>query len=281
MQARVAAVERLPMERVNAGADAPFWRGFGRAAREVYDYRELLLNLVRKELKTRYKDSFLGFLWSLLRPMFLLAVYYIAIGKFLGVPFPLFPIFLFCGLVAWTLFTDVLGGCTGSIVGNAGLIKKIYFPRELLPLSVLGAALVNFAMQLVVLVAAVLIFGGELHGQQPANVAFRDVEHLIEIVLLLWFWTTPIVYGVGGVLNRMHHAGLDWLAKLYLANPMANVVIGFQQAVYGDYHDGTTQQTFKGAIAPRLLAVAAGSLVLLWLAQRFFSRAQGNFAQEL
>ena len=304
IQARVAAIERLPMERVNAGADAPFWRGFGRAVREVYEYRELLLNLVRKELKTRYKDSFLGFLWSLLRPMFLLAVYYIAIGKFLGVPFPLFPIFLFCGLVAWTLFTDVLGGCTGSIVGNAGLIKKVYFPRELLPLSVVGAALVNFAMQVLVLVAAVLVFGGELHGQRPwllplalvamlpfmtacglflaaANVSFRDVEHLIEIVLLLWFWTTPIVYGVGGVLNRMHQSGLDWMAKLYLANPMANVVIGFQQAVYGDYHDGTTQQTFQGDIALRLVVVTAGSLVLLWLAQRFFSRAQGNFAQEL
>ena len=138
IQARVAAIERLPMERVTAGADTPFWRGFGRAVREVYEYRELLLNLIRKELKTRYKDSFLGFLWSLLRPMFLLAVYYIAIGKFLGVPFPLFPIFLFCGLVAWTLFTDVLGGCTGSVVGNAGLIKKVYFPRELLPLSVVG-----------------------------------------------------------------------------------------------------------------------------------------------
>jgi ABC-2 type transport system permease protein len=165
IQARVAEIERLPMERVNAGADVSFWRGFGRAAGEVYEYRELLLNLIRKELKTRYKDSFLGFLWSLLRPMFLLAVYYIAIGKFLGIPFPLFPIFLFCGLVAWTLFTDVLGGGTGSIVGNAGLIKKVYFPRELLPLSVVGAALVNFAMQLLVLVAAVLVFGGELHGQ--------------------------------------------------------------------------------------------------------------------
>jgi ABC-2 type transport system permease protein len=304
MQARVAAIERLPMERVNAGADGSRWRGFGRAVREVYAYRELLVNLVRKELKTRYKDSFLGFLWSLLRPMFLLAVYYVAIGKFLGIPFPLFPIFLFSGLVAWTLFTDVLGGCTGSIVGNAGLIKKVYFPRELLPLSVVGAALVNFGMQLLVLVAAVLVFGGDLHGQTPwllplallalvpfmlacglflaaANVTFRDVEHLIEIVLLLWFWTTPIVYGVGGVLARMDNSGLDWLARIYLANPMANVVIGFQQAVYGDYHDGTTQQTFTGDIVPRLLVVAAASLVLLWLAQRYFSRAQGNFAQEL
>jgi ABC-2 type transport system permease protein len=302
--ARVAAIERLPMERVNTGASGPPWRGFGRAVQEVYDYRELLVNLVRKELKARYKDSVLGFFWSLLRPIFLLAVYYVAIGRFLGVAFPLFPIFLFSGLVAWSLFTDVLGGCTGSIVGNAGLIKKVYFPRELLPLSVVGASLVNFAMQLVVLVAAVLVFGGSLHGQQPwllplaflalslfmtacglalaaANVYFRDIQHLIEIVLLLWFWLTPIVYGVGGVLERMSDSGLHWLSQLYLANPMASVVIGFQQAAYGSYHDGTTQQTFPGGIAPRLLAVIAASSVLLWLAQRYFARAQGNFAQEL
>src|SRR5919201_1358569 len=263
--ARVAAIERLPMERVEAAEG--FWRGFGRAARGVYAHRELLGNLVRKELKAKYKNSVLGFVWSLLRPMFLLAVYYVAIGKFLGTKFHLFPIYLFAGLVAWSLFTDVLGGCTGSIVGNAGLIKKVYFPRELLPLSVVGGALVNFVMQLVVLVAAVLLFGrgpGGLHGQQPwllplafvalllfatacglvlaaANVAFRDIEHLIEIVLLLWFWLTPIVYGVGGVLQRIEaHSGLHWLAVAYMANPMANVVVGFQQAAYGTYSDGTT-----------------------------------------
>jgi len=300
---RIATIERLPMERVNAPSG--FWGGFGRAAREVYDYHELLINLVRKELKVKYKDSVLGFLWSLLRPMFLLGVYYIAIGKFLGTTFQLFPVFLFSGLVAWSLFTDVLGGCTGTVVGNAGLIKKVYFPRELLPLSVMGAALVNFVMQMVVLVAAVLLFNGTLHGQQPwllplafvalvlfsmacgvglaaANVYFRDIEHLIEIVLLLWFWLTPIVYGVGSVLHRLGlHGGLHWLATLYMANPMANVVIGFQLATYGSYNDGTTQQTFQGNITLRLLVLIAASSVLLWLAQRYFARAQGNFAQEL
>jgi ABC-2 type transport system permease protein len=299
---RIAAIERLPMERVNP--KETFWRGFSRSAREVYEYRELLGNLIRKELKVKYKDSVLGFLWSLLRPMFLLAVYYIAIGKFLGTTFALFPIYLFSGLVAWSLFTDIVGGCTGTVVGNAGLIKKVYFPRELLPLSVLGAALVNFAMQMVVLVAAVVVFGGPLHGEQPwllplafvalvlfatacglalaaANVYLRDLEHLIEIILMLWFWLTPIVYGVGAVLHKMGARGLDWLATLYMANPMANVVIGFQQAAYGSYNDGTTQQTYTGDIAMRLLVVIAASSFLLWLAQRYFARAQGNFAQEL
>jgi ABC-2 type transport system permease protein len=300
--ARIAAIERMPMERVNPSTR--FWRGFGRTAREVFAYHELLTNLVRKELKVKYKNSILGFLWSLLRPMFLLAVYYIAIGKFLGTTFRLFPVFLFSGLVAWSLFTDVIGGCTGTVVGNAGLIKKVYFPRELLPLSVMGAALVNFAMQMVVLIVAVLAFNGTLQGQRPwllplafvalvlfsmacglalaaANVYLRDLEHLIEIILLLWFWLTPIVYGVGGLLNRLAGGGLHWLAALYLANPMANVVIGFQLATYGSYNDGTTQQTFHGDITMRLLVLIAASSVLLWIAQRYFARAQGNFAQEL
>jgi len=89
------------------------------------------------------------------------------------------------------------------------------------------------------------------------------------------------VYGVGSVLNKMGARGLHWLAEIYLANPMANVVIGFQEAAYGSYNDGTTQQTFQGSIAPRLLVVIAASSALLWLAQRYFARAQGNFAQEL
>jgi ABC-2 type transport system permease protein len=118
-------------------------------------------------------------------------------------------------------------------------------------------------------------------GLAAANVRFRDIQHLIEIVLLLWFWLTPIVYGVGSVLARMEASGLRWLAQLYLANPMASVVIGFQQALYGSYNDGTTQQTFEGSIAPRLLAVIGASSVLLWLTQRYFAREQGNFAQEL
>jgi ABC-2 type transport system permease protein len=207
--------------------------------------------------------------------------------------------------VAWNLFTDVIGGCTGAITGNAGLIKKVYFPRELLPLSVVGAALVNFAMQLVVLLVAEFAFGLRLGGHEPwllplafiplilfmtaiglvlaaANVYLRDVEHLIEIVLLLWFWLTPIVYGAGGVLHRLEAAHRHWAAVLFMLNPMANIVSGFQRAVYGQWADRSgVPQVFTGNLTLRLLVLSAASGVLLFLAQRLFARAQGNFAQEL
>src|SRR5204863_632104 len=156
------AIAHLPMERINP--PQPFFRGFFRAVREVWVYRELLGSLIRKELKVKYKDSFLGFLWSLARPMLMLAIYRVAIGKFLGVSIPNFVIYLFIGLIAWGLFTDILGACTGSIVGNAGLIKKVYFPRELLPLASVGAAFVHFCIQIFVLMAAMLLLRFDFFG---------------------------------------------------------------------------------------------------------------------
>ena len=114
---------------------------------------------MRKELKVKYKGSALGFLWSLMRPMLMLATYYVAIGKFLATPVPGYVVFLFSGLVAWTFFADVVNGATNAITSNGGLIKKVYFPREILPLSVVGAALVQFAIMLLVLFGTVLITG--------------------------------------------------------------------------------------------------------------------------
>jgi ABC-2 type transport system permease protein len=295
-----AALDGVPMTRVNA--PQPFVRGFGRAVREVWGARELLSQLVRKELKVKYKDSALGFLWSLLRPMLQLAVYYVAIGEFLGAGLPDFAVFLFCGLLAWSLFTDVLGGSTGSIVGNAGLVKKVYFPREVLPLAVVGAALVNFVLQLGVLVGALVLFGHPPPGWADvsllplallalvlfmsaaglllaaANVYLRDVQHLLEVALLLWFWMTPIVYPVQTVIAKLEGSPL---LMIYLMNPMANVVMGFQRALYGPVQIDGQEQLYTGNLHLRLLLVAAASAALLWLAQRVFARAQGNFAQEL
>jgi len=292
------AVEHLPMERVNP--PEPFFKGFGRAVREVWVYRELLLNLVRKELKVKYKDSFLGFLWSLARPMFTLLIYYIAIGKFLGSGVPYFPIYLFTGLIAWTLFTDGLAACTGCIVGNAGLIKKVYFPREILPLASVGAALVHFFMQVVVLIVAMVAFRFSFFGWNlllvfPSlilllliltgtglmlagwNVYLRDTAHLIDLVLLFLFWMSPVVYPVTLVSNKLP-AGL---VKLYLANPLTDMVIGFQRAFYMHIKIHNQVVLFGGDILLRLLVLIVFGLGWLWLGQRLFTRAQGNFAQEL
>lgn len=291
------------MERVNARP--AFLRGFGAAVKEVYAFRELLGQLIRKELKVKYKDSVLGFLWTFIRPLLQLFVYAVVIGIFLGSGrvIPDFGIYIYVGLLAWTLFTDILGGCTGCIVGNAGLVKKVYFPRELFPLAVIGAAAVNFVLQssvllvaytltqstpswgqmgLVPLALAVLIIFAAALGLllAAANVFLRDVQYLVEVTLLLWFWMTPIIYDWTKVRTVLAvDNNLVWLYQLYLANPMANVVLAFQRALWSS-GEGTPFYYTNG-LASRLGILLVVSCAFLWFAQRVFARSQGNFAQEL
>ncbi|MGY1619681.1 ABC transporter permease [Geodermatophilus sp. SYSU D00691] len=300
--ARAEAVEALPMERVNP--PRRFFRGALHDARDILRYRELLAQLVRKELKVKYKDSVLGFFWTLVRPMTQLIIYYLAFTIFLGNSQPAYAIFIFSGLVVWGLFTDIVGGCTGSIVGNGGLLKKTYFPREIFPLSVVGAALVNFLLQMIVLFAAlgiaalagfrvvptwdlglvplalvVCLLWGLALGLflAAATVYFRDLQHLIEIVLLALFWLVPIVYPVTLPIHNFTESGHTTLLEIYLANPMLNVVTAFQRAFY----TMGPEYTFDGNLWARLGVLAVVGLGALWLAQRYFARAQGDFAQEL
>ncbi|MDQ1744978.1 MAG: type transport system permease protein [Pseudonocardiales bacterium] len=290
-----------PLARVNAPRS--FFRGFGDTVGEVWQYRELLGNLIRKELKVKYKDSALGFVWSLLLPLVQLGVYWLVIGKFLGAgAIPTYGVYIFCGLAVWTLFSEILSTATTSIVFNAGLVKKVYFPRELFPLAAVGAAVVNFIFQLVILLVADVIAGLSSH-QWPnlsrlpmpilglvvlvvfatalglllaaANVYLRDVQHLITVVLMLWFWVTPIIYNVRRVSGTLPSA----LYSLYLMNPMAPVVFSFQK-FFWPQGEGTEYE-FAGNIYGRLGVMLVVGLAFLWLAQRIFAKAQGNFAQEL
>ena len=299
-------LEEQPLERVNQPTS--FWRGFVPTVRDIWSYRELLGQLIRKELKVKYKDSVLGFLWTLLRPLLYLLVYAVAIGIFLGSGrvIPQFGIYLFTGLLAWTLFTDILGGTTGSIVGNAGLVKKVYFPRELFPLAVVGASVVNFLLQAVILVCAyivtwtfpnpadlllvplamvalVLFATGLGLILAAGNVFLRDITYLVEVGLLLWFWMTPIVYDWTKVRTTLvDENGLDLLFQVYLANPMANIVLAFQRALWpGGQTEAGQAFFYDGNLYGRLGVLVAVGLVFVWLAQRVFARSQGNFAQEL
>lgn len=294
-------VDDSPLQRVNA--PRTFFRGFGGTVREVWQYRELLGNLVRKELKIKYKDSVLGFVWSLLLPLVQLGVYWLVIGKFLGAgAIPTYGVYIFCGLAVWTLFSEVLSTATTSVVYNAGLVKKVYFPRELFPLAATGAALVNFGFQLVILLSADVLAGISSH-QWPdlaklpmpllgllvlvvwatglgmllaaANVYLRDVQHLITVVLMLWFWVTPIIYNV----SRVGRTLPSVLYEGYLMNPMTPVVFSFQK-FFWPQGDGTEFE-FDGNVYGRLGLLLVAGLAFFWFAQRVFARAQGNFAQEL
>lgn len=273
---------------------------------QLWAYRELLMNLVRKELKVKYKNSTLGFCWSLLNPMMYLVVFYVVFELVLGAGVPYFAVFLLSGLLAWNLYSVSLGAATGAIVGNSSLVNKIYFPREILPLSTVGANIVHFFLQSLVLVAALVGFGLGVELRYvwlalPAlvvlliftsamaiflsaiNVYARDTQHLLELALLAWFWMTPIVYPWGVIAGTLEGHGLP--VSLTLLNPLTTIVLAFQRSLYGIIvnQDG-------GLLLPdasplwyfrNLVIVGAMSSVLLALAIRLFDRLEANFAEEL
>jgi ABC-2 type transport system permease protein len=238
-----------------------------------------------------------------MRPLAQLLIYYFAIGKVLGAArsIPDFGLFVFIGLTGWTFFTEVVSKSTASIIENHGLVKKVYLPREIFPLSGAGSAVFTLAIQFVVLLAAcaafnrfppiagigyvilgltILVLVGVGVGLITAavNVYLRDVEHIVEVLLIVFFWASPIVYSFAFVRQAL---GGGWLELLYLANPVTIAVMSMQRGLWV----GGMNDPVAGASAENLLPMAlislAGAVVFLWLAQRLFARLQGNFAQEL
>jgi ABC-2 type transport system permease protein len=192
----------------------------------VWQYRELLGNLARKELKVKYKDSVLGFVWSLLNPLLYLVVFSLVFSEVLRVQVPRFGIFLLSGLLAWNLLSAGVSGGTASIVANGSLVQKVWFPREVLPMAAIGAAIVHFVLQLAVLAVALVVFRhapdwSSMVAFVPAmialllltaalglllaavNVGLRDTQHLLELGLLAWFWLSAIVYPYSLVADRL------------------------------------------------------------------------------
>ncbi|MFJ3391461.1 ABC transporter permease [Leifsonia aquatica] len=304
-ETRAAAIAALPLERV--GQRSAFVGGTRRSIADVWAHRELLGLLVKRELKARYKDSSLGIVWSLFRPLAQLLIYYFAIGQVLGAAraTPDFAIFVFIGLTMWGLFAEIVTGSTTAILANAGLVKKVYLPREIFPLSAIGGALFNFLVQLVVLAIAIVLLASVPFAWNTnlllaplavvtlvvfataiglflsaVNVYLRDTQHLIEIAIVILFWASPIVYSYTYVHKLLQG---NWLEQIYLANPVTIAVISMQKALWaaGSVSEGALSQVWPPNLGIRLLITLAISLVLLWLSQRVFSRLQGNFAQEL
>jgi ABC-2 type transport system permease protein len=276
----------------------PTTRVSGRA-RDLLRYRELLVNLVRKELRVKYKNSVLGFVWSMLNPALYLVIFWIVFTKFLGASIPSFPIYLLSGLLAWNLWSGSLGGSVTSLIGNANLVTKVYFPREILPLATIGANLMNFFFQFVVLIGALVLFRYEVGPEAlllvPSalavelvmlvgftlivavlNVYFRDVQHLLELVTLAWFWMTPIVYQSQVVQQKGSS-----LFKLYMLNPMAPVVLAFQRGIYGQVDGVLPDGATLGWYFRHLGYVAVGAVVLLAIGWTIFRRLESRLAEEL
>lgn len=274
----------------------------------VFKYRELLVNLVRRELRARYKESALGFAWSMLNPVLYLVVFYLVFNIFLPGGIPYFPVYLLCGLLPWTLFSNSLTASAVSVVSGGPLLKKVYFPREILPLASLGAAMFHFLLQTLVLLGFLVIFRYPFVSANlvlvpvalavetllliglglllsAATVYLRDIQHFLDLATLALFWMTPIVYPVALVAGKLQPKGLF---GLYLLNPVTPIVLSFQRAFYNQVaptlHGQTVQILLDQPMSwylGRLGLVGAASIVLIVVGQILFARLEGNFAAEL
>ena len=284
----------------------------GQRLRDVHAHRETLLNLVRKELKVKYAASVLGAVWSLLNPVVFLAVFTF-VTRVIGNPLPDYPVYLLSGLLAWNLFTVSLTGGARSVIDNANLVKKVSFPREILPLAAIGVALVDYALQTGVLLLFMVVTAYAVHLPELAlfplafvtllvfttamtlwmaalNVRYRDVQHLLNVGLLVWFWMTPIVYASELVQEKLSDRtvlGVNLFA-LYMANPLASIVEGLHRALYGvvaPVVNGEPVPVLVDISVPWLAAVLgivlAASALLLRLTWGLYFRLSGDFAEEL
>ncbi len=251
---------------------------------ELWGYRELLLFLAWREVRVRYKQSALGIAWVLIQPLITMVLFSVVFGRLAHLPsgaLP-YPLFVLSGLLPWQLFASSLTRAGGSLVQNANLLTKVYFPRLIIPLAAAIAGLVDFAISLILLVAVLIYYGVRPGWQMLAlplfvmlallaaiaiglwlsalNVRYRDIQVGLPFLIQIWFFATPVAYSaslVGGGLTRL----------LYDLNPMASVIQGFRWSLTGGPAPGIQ---LLGSTA-LLLAILIGGLI-------YFRRAEKTFA---
>jgi lipopolysaccharide transport system permease protein len=253
--------------------------------KNIYNYRELLKTNIKKEIRGKYKHSFLGVLWSFLNPLLQIAIYAIIFPIILKTEQENYVIFLCVALIPWTYFTTVVTQSTGVVISNANIIKKVYFPREILPISVVSSATVNFMISTLIILAFVLFSGMGITWYlcfyplilliqyilsiaisffvSSMTVYLRDLEHLIGIAIMVLFYGTPIVYSLQG-LPPMY-------SKILSLNPMAHIIEAYRAIFYYQ-----TMPNFKG-----LGIITLVSIILCVLGYKVFKKLEKRFAEEL
>ena len=277
--------------------------------KDLLGTRELLSALLGRELAGKYKGSFLGLGWTLVRPLVMLFIYAVVVGQFLGAARNVeqFAIFIFVGLLFWNLILESISAGSISMTVNGSLLKKVWFPREVLPLTSFAVATVNFLVQFGVLIFAFLMFKswpqiGNLLYLIPVflivfpvafgmslifsvlNVRFRDTQYIVEVGLMLGFWLSPIIYPW-----TFAHQFLATLPfgeiwqQLYLLNPFGLVVMAAQQALWPPIatEAGKAYQFFDSPFATRLWLSVLASWIFLYIAQRIFARMAGTVVVDL
>ena len=266
--------------------------------KELYDYRQMIFSLVKKDLRGRYKGSALGFLWTFLNPLLQLVVYSIVFSTIFRNNIEKFYLYLFIGLLPWMFFSSSLTVGSVSVISSKDMVKKIYFPREVLPIAYVTSSFVNMLLCFLV-VFIVMIIGGidpnsTFHWTallylpivmiveyvlalgfamlaSALTVYFRDLEHILGIITMAWMYATPILYDVSMIQNILVEKGMGNLMHLYMLNPMTPIIVAYHQILY--YGQAPDMSTWLSAVVLGLFFLILGYLV--------FRKLQRGFAEEL
>lgn len=254
--------------------------------KELITYRQMIFRLVKRDLRGRYKGSVLGFFWTFLSPLLQLVVYSLVFSAIMRVGIENYYIFLFVGLVPWLFFSSCLTGGASCIWQQQDLVKKIYFPREVLPIAFVLSQFVNMLLTFIVIFIVLFISG---QGVNPVallflpvimlvelvlalgitmilsglTVYFRDLEYIFSIVSMAWMYLTPVMYSVDMVPPEYEH--------LFYLNPMTPIIIAYRDVLY--YQQIPQLRTLLSGFSVGVIIFVAGWFV--------FSRMKRNFAEEL
>lgn len=254
--------------------------------KELYHYRELLKANVKKEIRGKYKGSFLGVLWSFVNPLLQVLVFVIVFPYIMRIKMENYVIFLICGIIPWTWFITSITQATSCISINANLIKKVYFPRSILPISVVTSGMINFIISCIIIIIAVIVSGLGLSWHliflpiiiiiqyvvclalafllSAINVFIKDIEYLVAFALNMMFYATPILYSIDLFNN-------GWMVWLFRLNPMAHLINAYRDIFYVHHIPNLVN----------LAVVFAISLVLLFICYKIFDKLQKQFAEEI
>lgn len=281
-------------------------------AGELWHYRYLLYNLVVRDLKVRYKNSILGVLWSILNPLFIMIVFTLVFDRFSAGNIYAYPIFVLVGIIPWNFFSGSVIGGTNGILGNASLIKKVYFPREILPTATILSNLVNFVIALVVMIVMLYAFGigltiyalwlpvilfaqllfmlGLVYFLSAAQVFYRDVAMILDVGMLAFFFLTPIFYTVDQFCNTsLFGITFDPGRLMRWLNPMASIVDAYRTVLWGTltYPVETCAQQISYYSPPSgmgldfIVRTLVTSVVILIVGYAFFRRTEWKFGELL
>lgn len=267
---------------------------------DVFRRKYLLSLIVRKEVGIRYRGSVLGWLWSYVKPLIQFLVFFFALGVFLGLNdnIEFYPLYLLSGITAVTFFNESFANATRSLVDNAALIKKIYFPRQMFPVASTMVAAINTVPQIIVVLVIALFYGwvptltgvlalmlglviiallatglGLLFG--AINVTFRDAQSFVEIIVMISVWASPVMYQWQMVASKVP----DWLFQLYALNPITTAVELFHLGIWHAL-DPANAEPLPSLWLHAALALGV-SIVILIIGESVFRRLEGRFAQDL